>query len=96
MSEEELTALQNQSVVVMGAAERGDEFTDAESEAAVAVVLAVPALCDEIRHLQAENRALRALLMSPYQGEYAYDNDAAIDRSLAAELASERFRDASD
>jgi hypothetical protein len=51
MTEDELAALQQQSVDVMAAAEndRGAGFSEKDAAAAVAVVLAVPALCDEVR-----------------------------------------------
>ena len=37
----------------------------------------------DLRRLREQNRGLRVLLKSPYQGEYAYVSDAAIDAALA-------------
>jgi hypothetical protein len=51
MTEDELTALQNQSVAVMAASL--DSPTHALTPAGEAVVLAVPALCDEVRAVRA-------------------------------------------
>jgi hypothetical protein len=39
-------------------------------------------LITQVRRLLEENRGLRVLLKSPYQGEYAYLSDAAIDAAL--------------
>jgi hypothetical protein len=45
------------------------------------------ALEREVRRLQRENRALRDLLLAPDQGEYAYDDERAIDTAVAGRLA---------
>lgn len=61
LDEAELTRLQNASVAVMGAAMAGNP-KHTLSPAAGAVLLAVPALTDEVRHYRAENARLHEAL----------------------------------
>ena len=57
--------------------------------AALALALegALFAMENEVKRLRVENRALRRLLRSPFQGEYRYVSEQAIDRAVADDLA---------